>query len=461
MPAIPLGISARRRQQRAPARLFNMLLERSPENLEDQVAMIPRPGLVEFSDIGATPIRGLARQEGVFSGDYIVVEGTTAYRVTASGAETSLGTVAGSGSVEIAIGAGSALICNGTNLYSTTGSSLSTVSFPDSAGVVSLAFVNGYYLAVRANSQRVYFSGVGALTFGGLDYLPAENSADNLESVRVIGDEVWLLGKSSIEVHVPTGDADLPFIRVNGRLFGYGTASRDTVARLDTSLLWVGGEVRTVFRTAPQPTRIADDNIDERLRLANVADLHGFAFSMEGHALYVLNMGAQGTWAYDVSTEQWSEFGSYGLTGFRAKWSAPCGDGRFITGDSVTGKLWRLDPAVNTDAGGVLSRRVSGRLQMAGPPARCDNLVMRCNVGAAPLDTDPMAQLRVSDDEGKTFLDHGLKSLGRQGDYRERVAWTRLGLMGARGSNSRIFEVEVTDDVFWSLESLRYNESLR
>ena len=56
--------------------------------------------------------------------------------------------------------------------------------------------------------------------------------------------------------------------------------------------------------------------------------------------------------------------------------------------------------------------------------------------------SDPQAMLRWSNDGGSTWSNEHWQSIGREGKYKNRIIWRRLGW-----SRDRIFEVVVTDPV--------------
>jgi hypothetical protein len=217
---IPLGRGAFRRIGAPETRLINLFYEMNPANQEDQVSLLQRPGLVEFAQCGPGPVRGVFRQEGTLGGLIFVVSGTNLYTVTTAGATTQIGAdgaIPGPGRVSMAGDATRVLIANDTGLYSATASAVSAVSFPDEAGVASVAYIAGYFLAARAESQKVYFSAVGGVSFDALDFFSAEFAPDELRCIAPLADFVHFIGRDSTEIWVPTGNPDLPFQRLKGR----------------------------------------------------------------------------------------------------------------------------------------------------------------------------------------------------------------------------------------------------
>ena len=142
---------------------------------------------------------------------------------------------------------------------------------------------------------------------------------------------------------------------------------------------------------------------------------------------------------------------------FRGSVSATGPNAQPLIGDAVTNQIWEMSLDQRTDGEDPVVFEFSGLLEVTGPPARCDNVVVEATVGQAadPLD-DPVVQLAVSDDLGSTFSDEMARPLGRQGARQTRVAWRRLGVL--RPSN-RIFRWRTTEPMM--VRKAKYNEPVR
>lgn len=461
MTALPLGKGAYDRTPGPRVPLVNMLFEADPRNQRDQVSLIQRPGMSLYATCGAGPIRGMYRQQGVVSSATFVVSGDELYKIVGSTVTQITGTIAGTGYVSMAGNATTVYIASGTTLYSTNGTTLSTVAFPDSADCTSVSYINGYFLFVRGGSHRFYWLVPGSTSIDGLDYLSAESTPDDLEGVTVLGDQVFLMGKTSVEVADPTGDTEIPFLRVGGRIFHHGCIARATLCDLVGSLVWVGIDRATgalaVFRMVDGPERISDNYIEERLRAAT--SLRAWTWGVDGHTFYCLTTGNE-TLAFDSSTQAWTNLKSYGLSYFRGHLGCSLGDGRVICGDAINGKVWLLDPALSEDDGGPMERVFAGRIQLDSAQ-RCDNLVLEVQAGDAGLaypDDDPMIAMEFSDDGTRTWSEPEREPLGRQGEYDALVVWRRLGRTGRFG---RDFRFKVTDNVRLTVRRAELNGSTR
>lgn len=465
---IPLGQGIYNRIDDPRVRLKNMYYETTPANLTDQVSLTSRPGLTSHiaAGLGAGPIRGLCRDDGSLSDTLFAVSGGFLYAyLFSTSAITNLGAIVGSGRVVMASNVNYVLIATGTVLYSSTASALATVTVPDGSPVSSVAYLNNYFL-ILVNGQRVYFSDVAGITFDPLDYFSADSSPSNLKNIAVIGDELWMLGRSTTEVFAPTGNADLPFQRISGRVFPTGCYEygRDSVVKTDFGIAWVGKD-NVVYRTGSSPARISDPTIEQTITAAsrNSAEIFAWHYVAEGRSVYVMNIddGDDGiTFAFDFITSKWTQYGSYTFPMWNVWSSARYFDGSYYVGDTLSGKVWRVDPTSTLDGDQPVICEFTGLIEL-NAPLRCDNVILDCStgIGGATYPTeDPTIQLRTSDDRGKTWGSWQATRLGRIGEFNRQVQWTRLGRMSSPG---RVFSFRTAPPARFTVRKARMNDATR
>lgn len=432
-----------------------MVAEQSITNQFNGIDHIQRPGEVLFAEVGDGPIRGIYRQAGTFGGDFLVASALEWYRVTAGGVETLLGAITGTDRTSTAATQTRAITVAGGLAYSTNGTTVAPVVMPDARPVGSVAQLNGYFILPEFGSARFYWIEPGQVNPDGLSFATTESSPGDIIKVERVGDELWFLKEEGIEVWAPTGDADLPFQRIPGRNYDRGCRARDAVCRFDNSLGWVGND-GVVYRGDTSPVRFSDNSIEEQIRKADRSTLRAWSYAVDGHTMYVLTMDT-GTFAYDVSTQAWSEFQSYDRQVWRCH-VGDYGDDFVVAGDDAEGRLYRLDPDVANDAGTPMLRLVTGGLTVVGKAKRCDSLQLYAVTGTIEdPNLFPKARIRWSDDLQNygNWVDVLLK---KQGNFGDIVRINRLGAMRYPG---RLFEVSVTDDVIVTISALSYGEPSR
>lgn len=462
MVGVPLGLATyRRRDMRNPEiELTNLLVETDPTNQVDGKVRFQRPALTQLATVGfAGPIRGLFRRYGVIGSVYIVVASTVAYTVAENGTQTSLGYVGGDGLVSIAGGATKAVIVSNGIALATSGGGLLAINMPSGEMVSGVEYINGYFILVVKDSQKFFWLAPGEVDPDPLSFASVETSPDNIVRAIRHGDEIWFFGQQTTEVWSLTSDPDAPFQLIVGRLYEKGCANRDTVVGTDNTLFWVGNDLK-VYRADTVPVRISTNSIEERLARTDLTDLKAWAFTYEGHDIYALTIGTEGTWAYDVEAQNWPRFKSYGQETWRAHVGTQVDGTLVVAGDDSSNILYTLDPTVSNDNGAPLERLITGGIAILGAPQKCANFSAVMALGWAPLTgnaANPIVQMRYSDDYGNTWSSWIEESLQVQGDYGGEVVWQQLGLMVVPG---RLFTIRVTDDYIVRINYARMNEAV-
>lgn len=164
-----------------------------------------------------------------------------------------------------------------------------------------------------------------------------------------------------------------------------------------------------------------------------------WTFSLDGHTFYVLDLGEEGTFLYDIITGKWSQFQTAGFVGWNMRNGATFGAARIAGADVSSGEIWELDPDALRDEGfrdvdhtvtaGVQTR---SRVFMS-----CDAVRLTASVGTLTEPDGATITLKFSDDQGNTWSDPYTVTLTEK-DFTGEIAWTSLGSFMAPG---RIFQV--------------------
>jgi hypothetical protein len=446
---LPTGTYKRDNGNFPPFRIINVYAEQTPTS-DTQVALISRPGLGLLSTVGSGPINGLFSKAGTLSGDVFSLSGSALYRGTSS-----IGALAGTGVVSFAGGYGEILVCRGSTMRRYNGS-ISNVTFPDSAGVRAVCFIGSLFVAVRADdSAKFYWSApLDGSSWDALDFATAEREPDSLLDIASLGDNIWLFGQSTIEAWSHTGNADLPFTRLENVAFDKGVMSTGCVVAADNGLFFVGSN-RSVYRVAEVPERISDHSIEERILASATARL--FTFQHEGHEFIAVRLATE-TLLYDCATQQWTEFQTNG-----GQWIVSCAcmvDKVAYLGHQSNGKIMGWDEW--DDLGVEMERRWPWAIPLDDPMS-LDNVVFWMNVGQslvlAGQGSDPVMEVRLSDDAGQTWTDWedaeiGNAAIGGTGMYRTLPEFRALGMYDFPGVMG---ECRVTDPVPIRISDVKFN----
>jgi hypothetical protein len=450
MPSIPYGTGAYRRTNGnfPELKLINLFVEQAKTS-ENGVALLSSPGLSVSSTVGTGPINGLFSKEGTFSGDVFAISGTALYR---AGAAVASGTIAGTGPAKFAGGDLELVVTRGATARSYLSSGIADIAFPDSASVRSVTYIGSLFVYVRDDSAKFYWSNVlDGRTIDPLNFATAEREPDSLLDIAALGDNIWLFGQQTVEVWAHTGEADLPFSRLENVALDKGIVATGAVVKADNSLFFVGSN-RSVYRAADVPQRISDHSIEERILASSSVRL--LTYLHEGHEIVAVRLDTE-TLCYDCATQEWFERQSNGGQ-WNAAHACTVNGATALFGHQTTGQLMGLSG--HDDAGDEMELRFTAAMPL-DRPLSIDRLRLWANVGHTDLLTgqgsDPVVEMRFSDDAGTTWSDWEPASLGVQGDYREVPEWRCLGQFDFPGI---MLEFRVTDPVGLRISAVKIND---
>jgi hypothetical protein len=119
---------------------------------------------------------------------------------------------------------------------------LRQVGVPDDVGAISVAAFNSYVIVVPVQGNdvngRFYWIDPGETFIDPLNFATAERSPDAVNQVVALSDRFWLLGQTSSEPWITTGNIDAPMIRMQGILYEQG-AWPGTAAKVNNGIVVV------------------------------------------------------------------------------------------------------------------------------------------------------------------------------------------------------------------------------
>ncbi len=164
-----------------------------------------------------------------------------------------------------------------------------------------------------------------------------------------------------------------------------------------------------------------------------------WTYTQDGHTFYMLDLGAQGTFGYDLDTKQWSQFQTASTA---PQWNVQSGvmwGSRAVGGDLSNGNVYELDPGATQDYPATdITHVVTGGLTMRSRTYRsCDAVRIAASFGELGDPATATFTLAYSDDLGQTWTTPPAITL-TEGNYESEIAWRSLGSFAAPG---RIFQL--------------------
>jgi hypothetical protein len=415
----------------------------------EQFYLRSRPKLVKLAALGDGPTRGGFKAS---NGRSFAVSGNALYEITDPSNPALLGTGnTSSGPVCFADNGTQLVIVDGTNGYlldftANTLGLISSAGFPSNPTMC--AFLDQYILVVNGLTGSFEFSAIAdASSWDALDFATAEGSPDLTNALIVDHRQVIIGGEQTIELWFNDGTS--PFSRIANGFIEHGIAAPHTMCKIDNTIFWVGKDANgqgIVWRLGDGSAiqRISTFALEYAIgQYGDISTATGFALQYGGHSLYALNFpNANTTWVYDAATQAWSEWDYTKPTGgigrFRGEWHCFAGS-KHITGDYENGNIYEMqDPYLNssteyTDDGAPITRErtaphiTNEAKRFSIPSATVD---LETGIGRATGADDavePQLMLQYSKDGGHTWSSWKQASLGKQGEYKTRVIFSRLG----------------------------------
>ncbi len=300
------------------ARMVNMMLLRLSEDSPRRfaIATIPTAGIPQITS-GSGAMRGM-----VIHADKIwYVRGTQLYYSSNGSSATLVGTVSGTAKVRmVGAGVGQIAIVDGTgNQYTATTAGVSAFTLP--AGVASdVAYMDGYIICPRAGTDEWYISALDGTTFAALDFSTADAVSDTLVGVISCNRDLFLLGKTHIEVWYNAGASPFPFVRSSPGVIERGCLAALVAQKADGMVHFVGDD-RRAYRLRGYALESSSTTAEvEHLNLTSASAVSACVYSVYGQLIYSVNTTPGVTYELNVTTGLWHV--RSGQDGFRANFTS-------------------------------------------------------------------------------------------------------------------------------------------
>jgi hypothetical protein len=412
---------------------LNVFAEINREGERSSMSWYQRPGLTLFGNLGDTPARGMT----VVGDNIYAVHRGVLYSINNAGVATAQGTLlTTSGRVGIANNGTEVMIVDGTYgyIYETVLDTFAQISDGDFPASDTVAFQGGRFIVNKAGTGQFYLSAsYDGTAWDATEFATAEGFPDDLVAVFVDQGEVMLFGPFSLEIWANVGAVDFPYARVQGAAVEWGLAARWSIAKFNNTIVWLGqnrmGEVQVVRLSGYVPQPISNPELEFLINgYGTVSDATALAYMSNGHPFYQLNFpSASKSWLFDGQTGLWSEL-EYGTVGARHR--AEIGVqfiNKTIVSDYENGRLYQVNGSVLSDNGVDFAKELISRHLFDEEQISIGRVWVDMETGQGNLTTEPQAMLQISKDGGNTWGPEKWSQIGKEGEYKDRAVWRRLG----------------------------------
>lgn len=330
----------------------------------------------------------------------------------------------------------------------------------------SISYQDGYFLTVNRVSASWFLSAPnnGLVWDWGLGDLPVtttiQSKPTNAVAVkRVPSQSGWsyIMGGTVVEPWQNVGAKIFPYQRSQSVSIDYGCLSPNTIAAMDTYMVWLGSNERSgpviMVSDGGNIDKLSNDGIDFKLAtVVSPSESTGFFFKQDGHLFYQLtfyNPNDNFSLVYDFNTKLFFNVTDQNMNFHIAAAMAFFGNDYYFV-SLVDGNVYRMTPTLNTydyrgSLGGIKTEYEIQRQRICPPIRLADssrfvikNLVFTMEQGNDPnfiginpnLDPQPYVprvDMCLSKDGGTSFGSFISKDLNPQGKRKNMVRFWQLG----------------------------------
>lgn len=436
-------------------RCINWYPELEPESARNVITLQAVSGTKLFLDINVSDvdfIRGMRFSHQLQL--LYVVSGNELYEIQENGVKTLRGTIPGSAPVIMSDNGKQIGIVNGLQyqVYTSATTTLSNVLDSGGGPLVArdIGFLDGRFIIMTQDQTYFITAPNNALSVDALDFDDVEGNPDALTGLLVANRRIWFGGENSYEHYFDSQQlaaaGDFPIARVDGgSQNGYGLAGLLAKVVQDSAPYWCSNDGRIYRTNGYLPERISNFGIENSIRsYPDISDCEASEWTENGHRFVAFSFPAGGeTWVYDTTSNMWHQR-STGLAG--GIWDVNFTEtawNRVIVGSRSSDKLGELDLDVFTEYGeSMKARRTSPVIHSNQNVVFTDRLELVMESGRSSINDEAQAAIRWSDDGGVTFGNFVFESLGKIGEYQNRLVWWSLGQ-----AVNRVYDLQITDDV--------------
>jgi len=288
----------------------------------------------------------------------------------------------------------------------------------------TVAFMDGYFIFNREGTGQFFISELYSTIIDPIDWATGEAAPDDTVGVAVSLRQLWIIGERSTEVWYDSGDPDFPFTRISGAVSDIGCANNQTIAQIRDSIFFVGNDNKVYQTKGYTPIIVSTSAVDFNISKADRTTLEAFTYTENGHWFYVLTLGNEITFVYDIDTAQWHNRESVLL----GKWMIDGAINFYDDGIAIgygDKKIYDISIDTLTDNGQRI-RREAVSLPINKTVNRIRIYEMQLDMEAG-YDTEAEVILQLSEDSGKTWGNNKVATTGKKGQFKNRVRWLRLG----------------------------------
>jgi hypothetical protein len=457
MPTVPISIANGFYESRSlpwsSQRCINWYPSYAENDALSEAAVFGTPGTEELGDTGIVEFN---RGSHVMAEVAYFVNGTTLYRLDRTFdanqneifTPIALGVIPGAGFVSMDDnGTELCIIIPGVDGFVYNNQSdvfvkITDPGFKANGNSERVLVIDGFFIHI--SGKNIFHSLVNQATqYNSLDVGKAQADPDRIVSMIKYKNQLFILGRETIEVFSNVVKFPFTFQRINGYFIPTGCIASFSPVIFNKQIAFIGAgtnEKAAIFIGSGQSfDRISTTPIEQKIQASTGEDISkafSWTYSEDG-AIFLGVVVGDNCFVYDAKASRlagkhiWHERRSTRpeLANKQTRWRTNSMVGaydRILVGDAFSGKIGSLSLNVFEEYGNFIQRRLSVRpLTNQGKNIFIDQVELTVESGVAD-DDDDVINMRWTDD-GKTYVDLLPADLGETGQFELRQYWRQLG----------------------------------
>jgi len=312
---------------------------------------------------------------------------------------------------------------------------ITDLDFPANGNPQLVLFIDGYFACITDTKKWIVSALNDGTSWNALDFGSAESSPDEIISMVVHNNQVFILGTETTEGFQNVGGFGFPFERNNVFLDKGCSAPFAAISAYGTFFMLGAGENESPSIYAFQGnnyTPISTNAIDQQIQKytdVEISEVFSWQYS-EGGANFVGWTFPDTTFVFDITTKRWHERKSF-IDGVVSRWrvnSIVTAYGRLFCGDYVDGRVGVIDIARYDEYdNNILREWTTQPFAAEGDPISLAAIELTMEAGTGNDDVnDPSVALEISKD-ARIFNYPRIRSIGKKGEYERRTIWRKNG----------------------------------
>jgi len=351
--------------------------------------------------------------------------------------------------------------------YEYTAAGITTSPITNAGTAIDVVYGTGFFFYLLPNG-RVYCSSLPN-TPDAVAFATAESKPDGALRLIYFGDQLYIMGKESIEVWgKPINTAAGQFVLNKITTIPRGMISNKACSGfengVDLGVCFVGNNHQVCRLNGYLPERISTSDVERSIEATiDKTRIECTSYFGDNHA-YLKVRTNEWCWVYDFTTQTWAERQSYLSTTSRLLQAIYTGT-RWLVGDADSAVIgwiradrrreferpliWQVD-AVPTK--GFPNRAVVGPVHFEFVVGVGEIDIVEGTAIVSTIDdstrVNPRVEISWSDDGGENFTYPELRELGGQRNSKQLI---RVFLTGSLGPYGRVWRLRCSDPVYVSL----------